>query len=156
MPPLPEAFSSGAALCYCAAKIHPHTAMEIATQLAIFLTNQPGALARVGDALAEAGINILALCTSDTTDHTVLRLVPSEPRKALFLLEERGMLVVETDVLLIEGDNRPGTLARIARRLAKARINIEYLYCSSSPAARKGLLVLRVKNPARAKAALRG
>jgi len=43
--------------------------MEPATQLATFLSNRPGALARVCDALAKAEINIHALATSDTVDH---------------------------------------------------------------------------------------
>jgi hypothetical protein len=32
--------------------------LEMATQLAVFLENRPGALGRVGEALAKAGINI--------------------------------------------------------------------------------------------------
>jgi len=38
-------------------------------ELATFLSNRPGALARVCDALAKAEINIHALATSDTVDH---------------------------------------------------------------------------------------
>ncbi len=130
--------------------------MKTATQLAIFLANQPGALARVCEALASAGINIHALTTSDTVDHSVVRLVVSDPRKALFLLEERGMLVVESEVLLVTGANQPGSLAEITRRLARARINIDYLYCASGPDTPAGLLVLRVANLRKARQALKG
>jgi hypothetical protein len=52
---------------------HPNLSVETATQLAVFLANRPGALARVCDALAKAGINIYALATSDTVDHSVVR-----------------------------------------------------------------------------------
>jgi hypothetical protein len=45
--------------------------LETATQLAVFLANRPGALARVCEALA----------TSDTVDHTVVRMVVSNPTK---------------------------------------------------------------------------
>jgi hypothetical protein len=130
--------------------------MEIATQLAIFLANQPGALARLCDALAEAGINIYALTTNDTVDHTVVRMVVSEPRKALFLLEERGMLVVESDVLLMGGNNKPGTLSGMARKLAAAKVNIDYIYCAAGPQTKKGLLVLHVSNVKKAQAVLAG
>src|SRR6266550_1177967 len=112
--------------------------MQIAKQLAIFLENRPGMLARVCDALAEAKINIFAITTSDTVDHSVVRMVVSDPRKALLLFEEHGTLVVEAEVLMIEGDNRPGSLARIAHRLADAAINIEYCYCATPPDAKKG------------------
>lgn len=124
--------------------------MQVAKQLAIFLENKPGTLARVCDALAEAGINIFALTTSDTVDHTVIRLVVSDHRKALHVFEERGTLVVEDDVLLIEGANQPGSLSAIAHALAEAGINIEYAYCSTAPDQSKGLLVLRVQDVAKA------
>jgi hypothetical protein len=51
---------------------------------------------------------------------------------------------------MIEGSNQPGELARIARTLAKAKINIEYCYSATPPKAKKGLLVLRVSNPSKA------
>ena len=71
---------------------HPKLSIETATQLAVFLANRPGALARVCEALANAGINIYALATSDTVDHTVVRMVVSDPTKALMLLGEAGVL----------------------------------------------------------------
>jgi len=124
--------------------------MQITQQLAIFLENRPGTLARVCHALAEARVSIYAITTSDTIDHTVTRIVVSDPRRALLVFEEYGTLVVEDDVLLVEQDNKPGSLARICERLADARINIEYCYCATPPNARRGLLVLRVDNPKKA------
>ena len=120
--------------------------MQITKQLAIFLDNRPGMLARVCDALSEAGINIYAISTSDTVDHTVIRMVVSDSRKAMLVFEAHSTLVVEDDVLLVEGSNKAGSLARIARQLAAAKVNIEYCYCATSPDAKKGLLVLRVSN----------
>jgi hypothetical protein len=43
----------------------------------------------VCEALTNAGINIYALATSDTVDHTVVRMVVSDPTKALMLLAKR-------------------------------------------------------------------
>ena len=117
--------------------------MHITTQLALFLENRPGTLARVCDALREAKINIYAFTTSDTVDHSVVRMVVSDTRKALLLFEEHGTLVVENEVLMIEGDNKPGSLAKIAHKLGEAKINIEYAYCATAPDAKKGLLILR-------------
>lgn len=124
--------------------------MQITTQLALFLDNRPGTLARVCDALSSAKINIYAISTSDTVDHSVVRMVVSDWHKALLLFEEHGTLVVETEVLMIEGDNKPGTLAAIAHKLATAKVNIEYAYCATPPNAKKGLLVLRVSDARRA------
>ncbi len=107
-------------------------------------------LARLADALAAAKINIYAISTSDTVDHSVIRLVLSDYRKALHLFEEHGTLVVDDDVLVIDGSNKPGELARIAHKLADAKVNIEYCYSATPPEAKKGLLVLRVSNAAKA------
>jgi len=124
--------------------------MQITKQLAVFLDNRPGMLARVAGALARAKINIYAIATSDTVDHSVIRMVVSDYRRALHVFEEHGTLVVEDDVLMLEGSNKPGVMARIAQKLADARINIEYCYSATPPDARKGLLILRVSNPAKA------
>ena len=124
--------------------------MQITKQLAIFLDNRPGPLARLADALAEANINIYAITTSDTVDHSVIRLVLSDYRRALHPFEQHGTLVVDDDVLMIEGTNKPGELARIARALAGARINIEYCYSATPAESKKGLLIMRVSNPAKA------
>lgn len=120
--------------------------MQIQTQLALFLDNRPGMLARVCEALRAAGINIYGLSVSDTVDHSVIRLIVSDTRKALLLFEERGTLVVETEVLMMEADNHPGALAQISQKLAEAGINIEYCYCTAAPKAEKGMLVLRVSD----------
>jgi hypothetical protein len=128
--------------------------IQITQQLAIFLDNRPGTLARVCDALAKAKINIYAITTSDTIDHSVIRMVVSDSKKALAVFEEHGTLVVEDDVLMLSGDNKPGSLAIIARKLADANVNIEYAYCATSPDSRRGLLILRVSNPVKALKAL--
>jgi len=129
--------------------------MEPATQLAVFLSNRPGALARVCDALAKADINIHALATSDTIDHSVVRMVVSDPTRALMLLGEAGVLALENDVLMIETDNHPGTLARIAERLSQAQVNIEYAYMAATINANKGLMILRPNDVEKALRALR-
>ena len=124
--------------------------MEIVTQLSLFLENKPGTLAKVCEELARQKINILALTISDSIDHAIVRMVVSETRKALTIFEERGVLVVDSKVLMIENSNKPGSLAKIATRLAKAKINIEYAYLATSPGAKKGLLILRTSDTKKA------
>ncbi len=124
--------------------------MDIVTQLSVFLVNEPGTLADVCDELARANINIYGLTISDTVDHAVVRLVVSDTQRALHLFEERGVLVVENDVIMFDNSNKPGALSAIARKLSKAKINIDYAYLATSPSSRKGLLILRVGNPKKA------
>ena len=124
--------------------------MKLTYQLSVFLENKPGTLAKVCGELARQKINIYALTISDSVDHAVVRMVVSDTAKTLALFEERGVLVVECKVLMIENSNHPGALAKIAARLAKAKINIEYAYLATSPTAKTGLLIVRASEPKRA------
>src|SRR2546430_14164930 len=132
----------------------PKPSIETATQLAVFLANRPGALARVCEALGNAGVNIHALATSDTVDHTVVRMVVSDPTKALMLLGEAGVLALETEVLMIGTANQPGVLATLAERLAEADVNIEYVYLAGGRGVENGLIVLRPSDIEKAHSAL--
>ena len=133
----------------------PKLLIEPATQLAIFLSNRPGALSRVCEELGNAGINIHALSISDTADHSVVRMVVSEPTKALMLFGERGVLAIENDVLMIETDDEPGTLARIANGLASVEVNIEYAYLAAGVKSNRGLMILRPSDVEKAERVLR-
>ena len=124
--------------------------IRIVEQLALFLENELGTLAKVCESLAEARINIYGLSMSDTIDHAVVRMVVSDSRKALAIFETYGVLVVEDDVLMIENENKPGSLFRITQILAEKKVNIEYCYLASLSSASKGLLILRVNNAKKA------
>lgn len=126
---------------------HKRLMVKIVTQLAVFIENKPGTLAAVCETLSKAGINIWGVATSDTTDHNVVRMVVDDPDRALAIFEERGTLVVENEVLMVENRNQTGALAKIAKALAKKKVNIEYAYLASHPGEVRGLLILRVSNP---------
>jgi hypothetical protein len=128
--------------------------LETTTQLAVFLENRPGALARVCEALAEAGINIHALTVADTVDHAVVRMIVSDPIKALMLLGERGVLSFENDVLFIDAANEHGVLSKIADALSGVEVNIEYAYFASAANSPNGIIVLRPSNIEKARQAL--
>ena len=129
--------------------------MKVEKQLSLFLENKPGTLAAVCQALADEAVNIHAISVVDAVDHAVVRMVVSDPTKAIHLLGEHGVLVIERDVLMVEGRSRPGELAQIAKTLAKHKVNIEYAYSATLPEATRGAMILRVDNLARARRILR-
>ena len=124
--------------------------VKVEKQLSIFLENRPGLLAKVCGTLADSGINILALSIHDTVDHAIVRLLADRPVKALLILEQLGLYILETDVIVLELENRPGALGEIARKLARADINIEYAYCSATTAQGNGCLILKSDDQDRA------
>ena len=135
-------------------------AIKSAKQLAIFIENRPGSLARICDEIAKAEINIEALATeggafSRGSEEMLVRMVLSDSSKVLALLSDMGVVAVETDVLMIEGGNQPGLLAKIADRLAKADVNIESVYVSASSDAAQCVIILRPSNLEQAMRVLR-
>ena len=129
--------------------------MKVAKQLALFVENKPGTLAAICEALADKKINIEAISVSDAVDHAVVRMVVNNPQKALHLLGEHGVLVVERDVLVLEGPSQPGTLARVAKALARQKINIDYAYSATPDGTATSAMILRVDNIAKAKRVLK-
>ena len=121
--------------------------MHIARQISVFLENKPGALAKMCDALAERDVNIVALSVGDTADYAVVRLLTSDPDTAVHVIGEAGTLVVECDVVVVDLENRVGSLAETARKLSRADINIDYAYGSATEDQPAGMLVLRTQDP---------
>ena len=118
------------------------------------LSLETAAQLAVCEALAKAGINIHALTVSDTVDHSVVRMIVSDPTKALMLLGERGVLAFENDVLCIVAANEMGVLGRIADALSRAEVNIEYAYLATGGTSPKGIIVLRPSDVEKARQAL--
>jgi hypothetical protein len=130
---------------------------SFAKQLCIFLENKPGVLSRFCRALAAARINLKAICVLDSLDHAVVRLVVDKPAAAKRLFEDHHLLVIENDLLALRLADRPGELGRVAARLAKAKLNISYVFGSAPDGAQRGTIYLRVEAPrGKVLAALRG
>ena len=120
--------------------------ITIQPQLAIFMDNRPGMLARTCQALAKASINILALSILDTVDHAIVRMVVDKPKDAERVLAGMHAMVQQRDVICMDVPNEVGALAQIAERLAEAGINLEYAYCTASAAHSAGVIVLRTND----------
>jgi hypothetical protein len=127
--------------------------MPVAKQLSIFLENKPGVLARLCQTFSDNDVNIHGLSVSDTVDHAVVRLITSDAKRATALLEDAGVLVVENEVILLTLPDKPGQLADVAKKLSKAKVNIEYAYGTTEEAG--GTLVLRVSDTKKAQKILK-
>ena len=123
--------------------------IKLYKQLSVFLENRPGGLARICGILSEANVNVLALAVHDTVDHAVVRLIAEPHVKALLLLEQQGLYLLEQDTIVMKLDNHPGTLTSIARKLAHADINIHYAYCTATEHQLQGCLILKTDDPER-------
>lgn len=128
--------------------------MQTETQFSVFLVNKPGVLAQVTDALATAKINIVALTMMDSSEHGVLRLVAGNADKARGVLKKLNVPMTETEVLVVEMPNKPGSLADACNRLAQAHVNISYAYVTTGAPGGKACAVLKVADTKKAVATL--
>ncbi len=113
------------------------------------MPNRPGVLAQVCSLLAEAKISIMAMAVHDTVDNAVVRFLVDHPTKALLLLEQEQLYVLEQEVVVVEVPNEIGALARTCQALAEADINIAYAYCTAILSQESGCLVLKTDQPER-------
>jgi hypothetical protein len=104
-----------------------------AVQFSVGLDNTSGTLAKLAAFLHKRGINIEAISVADNTDCGWVRLVATPSAKARVELARGRYLVCAQLVLLVRAVNRPGELERVARLLAKAGVNIDYVYGSTAP-----------------------
>ena len=103
-------------------------------------------LARTCEALAAAKVNILGLAIVDAMDHAIVRMVVDKPKEAEPVLAKLHAVVQRRDVIMMDIPNQVGAMARIAEQLAEAGINLEYAYCTASPAHSGGAIILRTND----------
>ena len=103
----------------------------IIKQLSVFLENKTGRLNEVTKILGNEGINMSAFCVADTSEFGILRMIVSDPEKALSILREAEFSVRLTDVICLNSPNEPGALARALNILSEESVFIEYLYAWS-------------------------
>jgi len=119
-------------------------------QLSVFLENRPGVVADLCAALIDRQINIRALTVLDTRDIGTFRMVVDEPAQAKEQLKLLGAAFTSVPVLSVEIPNRPGAFAHIARRMADAGVNIDYVYATALPGQDSTLGIFRVSDLDRA------
>ena len=86
-----------------------------------------GTLAEISATLARAGINIEFIEARVLGTGGIVVLQVDHYDTALRSLSEAGYRAVTEDALVLDLENRPGSLAEVARRLADARIGIRSL-----------------------------
>jgi hypothetical protein len=123
----------------------------MATDLTLYLDDEPGELARVGDVLGKAGANIGGLCALSTGGgQAEVHILVNDATSAFEALQAAGIkIAAEQEVLVLEIEDRPGALGALARRLGEARVNLSLVYLATNTR-----VVLAADNLADAKSAV--
>jgi hypothetical protein len=94
----------------------------------IQLTNHPGDLARVAQALARRGVNIKALAGISIGGVATARILPDDIVTARSAFEAANIRFTESEVHIVLLENKPGILASVTNRLGDEGINLEAIY----------------------------
>ena len=99
--------------------------------LTVVLQDRPGELARLGHATGEAGVNLQGMSAFTGEGRGIIHILVDDAKAAAArqALDKAGMGVAdEREVLVVDIEDRPGTLGELARSLAEASVNIELAY----------------------------
>ena len=96
----------------------------MANQFVVQLKNIPGAMAVLAEELAARGVDLRAIGGGGlgNSGHVIMTTADDETTKQV--LDEGGYTYVEGESIIAEVDDKPGGMARIARQLADAGVNI--------------------------------
>ena len=97
----------------------------------LILDDRPGELARLGEILGDASVNIRGLAAFTGEGRGVIHVLVDDEAtaRARAALRDGHMGVAdEREVLVVDAEDRPGTLGELARELAAANVNIDLAY----------------------------
>jgi hypothetical protein len=100
--------------------------------LVIDIENTPGALARVAAAISDAGVNIAAAtCVGPGTQAELHILVPHAEAAKHALAISHVAVTHEREVVVVDVEDRPGVLADLTRKIAKAGVDLDLVYVAT-------------------------
>ena len=101
-------------------------------QISIFAENKKGAMHRVTQVLANAGINMNTLVTNDSAEFGIIRMLVSDTNGALSCMRSAGYLCHVDAVVAAQIGNECGSLNALLETLDRGNVNLDYLYVTYS------------------------
>ena len=115
-------------------------------QVSIYAENKKGMLETITGVLRREEINILGSVTNDSAEYGIVRMVVSDPKRAVEALTEAGFLCHLKEVVAVELMDEVGNLNQLLRALSESNINVNYLYLSFNRDTGKPVLVLHTED----------
>jgi hypothetical protein len=104
----------------------------MAYDLVIDIENSPGALAEVAAAISDAGVNIAAAACIGSGQRAELHILVPHPEAARHSLAISHLAVTrEREVVVVDVEDRPGVLADLTRRIARAGVDLDLVYVAT-------------------------
>jgi len=123
-------------------------------ELLVLARDRIGLLADLAYILGQANINIESISADTLGDKAVMHIIVSDDKLGKDILEKGGFIVMSSDAIVIKIMDRPGELAKVARMLADAKINIKNVQLLTKEN-KLALYTLRVDNAKKASTLLK-
>jgi len=94
----------------------------------LVISNRPGELARVANALSRQGVSIKALSATASSNQVILHIVGHDVEATRTGLQSADFSFEEQEVILLLLEDKAGEIGRVAGQLAEAGININAIY----------------------------
>ena len=115
-------------------------------QVSIYAENKKGTMQRITKILLDENINILGSVTNDSAEYGIIRMVLSDPAKAIDALTREGFICRLTDVLGVEVEDKVGNLNHLLKTLDHSNINVNYIYLSFNRDSGKPIMVFHAED----------
>jgi hypothetical protein len=100
--------------------------------LVIDIENTPGALAQVAAAISDAGVNIAAATCIGAGERAELHILVKHAEAARHSLAISHVAVTrEREVAVVDVEDRPGVLADLTRKIARAGVDLDLVYVAT-------------------------
>jgi hypothetical protein len=104
----------------------------VAFDLIIEIENEPGALARVAAAISDAGVNLAAATCMGSAENVELHVLVPHAEAAKHALALSQLAVSrEREVVVVKVEDRPGVLADLTRKVARAGVDLDLVYVAT-------------------------
>ena len=105
---------------------------DMAYDLVIDIENTPGALAEVAAAISDAGVNIAAATCVGPGERAELHILVPHAEAAKHALAISHLSVTrQREVVVVDVEDRPGVLADLTRKIAKAGVDLDLVYVAT-------------------------
>ncbi len=124
-------------------------------ELRVTMEDRPGSLAKLAEALGKAGVNIEAISAATAGGSGDIRILVADTAAARNALEGAGVKVAgEREMAFVDLEDRPGSLATTARKLADQGLNVDAIYVVGAAGGKKQLAI-GTSDTAKARSAIR-
>jgi hypothetical protein len=97
-------------------------------QFNVFVEDKIGELAHVTEALAQNAINIRGIATDKLGPRAAVKVITDDEASTRKALGKAGLGFEESEVIVVDLIDRPGEIARFARKAARAGVNISSVF----------------------------